>query len=71
MFELLTDPNAWLSFAALTVLEIVLGIDNIIFIAIVTGRLPENRQGPARRFGLSIAVSCALRCCSASSGSFP
>jgi predicted tellurium resistance membrane protein TerC len=56
MYQLLTDPNTWLSFATLTVLEIVLGIDNIIFIAIVTGRLPEHRQGPARRFGLSIAV---------------
>src|SRR6185295_1553279 len=56
MFTLLTDPNAWLSFATLTVLEIVLGIDNIIFIAIVTGRLPAARQDAARRFGLSIAV---------------
>src|SRR5215471_8513775 len=56
MLELLTDPNAWIAFATLTVLEIVLGIDNIIFIAIVTGRLPEARQGPARRIGLSIAI---------------
>jgi len=56
VLSLLTDPNAWLSFLTLTVLEIVLGIDNIIFIAIVTGRLPEKRQGAARRFGLSIAI---------------
>ena len=60
MYQLLTDPNTWLSFASLTVLEIVLGIDNIIFIAIVTGRLPEHRQGSARRFGLSIAVLLRL-----------
>jgi predicted tellurium resistance membrane protein TerC len=53
---LLTDPNAWLSLATLLLLEIVLGIDNILFIAIVSARLPENRQGTARRIGLSIAV---------------
>ncbi|HMI97892.1 MAG TPA: TerC family protein [Micropepsaceae bacterium] len=53
---LLTDPNAWLSLVTLLLLEIVLGIDNVLFIAIVSGRLPENRQATARRIGLSIAV---------------
>jgi predicted tellurium resistance membrane protein TerC len=56
MLELLTDPNAWLSLLTLTVLEIVLGIDNVIFLAIVSARLPQHRQGSARRIGLSIAV---------------
>jgi predicted tellurium resistance membrane protein TerC len=40
--ELLTSPEIWVAFATLTVLEIVLGIDNIIFISILTGRLPEE-----------------------------
>lgn len=56
MLELLTDPNAWISLATLTLLEIVLGIDNIIFLAIVSAKLPEHRQASARRIGLSIAV---------------
>jgi len=56
MLELLTDPNAWLSLATLVALEIVLGIDNILFIAIVSGRLPERQRPAARRMGLSIAV---------------
>ena len=42
--ELLSDPQAWLAFATLTALEIVLGIDNIIFISILVGRLPKNVQ---------------------------
>lgn len=54
--SLLTDPNSWVSLAALVLLEVVLGIDNVLFIAIVSGRLPENRQNAARRIGLSIAV---------------
>src|SRR6185503_2058379 len=56
MLELLTDPNAWISFATLVVLEIVLGIDNIVFIAIVSQHLPKNRQAAARRAGLSVAI---------------
>jgi predicted tellurium resistance membrane protein TerC len=56
MLELLTDPNAWISFATLVVLEIVLGIDNIVFIAIVSQALPKNRQPAARRAGLSVAI---------------
>ncbi|HIG73183.1 MAG TPA: TerC family protein, partial [Bacteroidetes bacterium] len=41
MFDWLADPNAWVALGTLTLLEIVLGIDNIIFIAILAGRLPE------------------------------
>lgn len=50
------DPNAWVALATLTVMEIVLGIDNIIFIAILAGRLPENRRDSARRLGLIMAM---------------
>jgi predicted tellurium resistance membrane protein TerC len=52
----LSDPNAWVALVTLTVLEIVLGIDNIIFISILAGRLPPEQQGRARFFGLSIAM---------------
>ena len=54
--ELLLDPQAWLAFATLTALEIVLGIDNIIFIAILAGRLPRAQQQRARVVGLAIAM---------------
>lgn len=56
MMELLTDPHIWLSFATLAVLEIVLGIDNIIFLSIITGKLPLERQPAARRIGLALAL---------------
>ncbi len=56
MLELLSDPSAWVAFATLTLLEIVLGIDNIIFIAILVGRLPAHRQQSARVFGLAVAM---------------
>ncbi len=54
--ELLLDPNAWLAFVTLTALEIVLGIDNIVFIAILVGRLPEERRARARTVGLGLAM---------------
>ncbi len=54
--ELLLDPQAWLAFATLTALEIVLGIDNIIFIAILASRLPRAQQQRARVVGLAIAM---------------
>ena len=47
-----SDPNAWLGLLTLTALEIVLGIDNIIFISILAGKLPPEQQGRARRLGL-------------------
>jgi predicted tellurium resistance membrane protein TerC len=54
--ELLTNPEIWVAFATLTILEIVLGIDNIIFISILTGRLPEEQQARGRFIGLSLAM---------------
>ncbi len=56
MIELLSSPEAWISLLTLTVLEIVLGIDNIIFISIVSSRLPESQQGKARSLGLMLAL---------------
>lgn len=56
MLELLTDPSAWLSFVTLTVLEIVLGIDNIVFLTILVARLPPERQQRARLGGLALAM---------------
>ena len=52
----LTQPETWVALATLTALEIVLGIDNIIFIAILSAKLPPNRQERARLIGLSIAM---------------
>ena len=54
--ELLTDPQVWLAFLTLTALEIVLGIDNIVFISILVGRLPPAQQPRARVFGLGLAM---------------
>jgi predicted tellurium resistance membrane protein TerC len=56
MYELLTDPRTWESLATLTVLEIVLGIDNILFLTIVSGQLPAAQQPRARGIGLAIAL---------------
>jgi predicted tellurium resistance membrane protein TerC len=52
----ITDPQAWIALATLTSLEIVLGIDNIVFISILTGRLPAGQQPKARIVGLSLAM---------------
>jgi len=52
----LTDPQAWLALLTLTALEIVLGIDNIIFISILTGKLPEHQREKAQKIGLSLAM---------------
>lgn len=60
MFEWLTDPEAWIALVTLTALEIVLGIDNIIFISILVGRLPEAQRNFARRMGLSLAMLTRL-----------
>src|SRR3569833_538596 len=56
MLELLTDPNAWLAFVTLPLLEIALGIDNIIFISILVGRLPPEQRKSARIGGLAFAM---------------
>ncbi len=58
--ELLSDPNIWIAFAMLTALEIVLGIDNIIFISILVGRLPPHLRDKARRLGLGFAMISRL-----------
>ena len=54
--EWISDPNVWIAFGTLTVLELVLGIDNIIFISILSGKLPADRQPRARFIGLSLAL---------------
>ena len=56
----IADPNAWISLATLTVLEIVLGVDNIIFISILVGRLPEEQRGRARTMGLGLAMGARI-----------
>ncbi|TAK84031.1 MAG: TerC family protein [Aquabacterium sp.] len=56
MLELLTNPEAWVAFGVLTALEIVLGIDNIIFLSILVGRLPAADRPRARTIGLSLAM---------------
>ena len=54
--EWITSPEIWISLATLTLLEIVLGIDNIIFISILSGKLPLEQQAKARRLGLGLAL---------------
>ena len=54
--EWMSDPQIWIGLLTLTVLEIVLGIDNVIFISILAGRLPAEQQGKARTIGLGLAM---------------
>ena len=54
--EWLTTPEGWIALLTLTALEIVLGVDNIIFISVITGRLPKHQQARARRIGLGLAL---------------
>ena len=56
----LSDPQAWIALITLTALEIVLGIDNIIFISILTGKLPEHQRQKGRLIGLSLAMGMRL-----------
>ena len=60
MFEWLASPEAWIALGTLTALEIILGIDNIIFISILVGRLPEKQRAFARRMGLGLAMIARL-----------
>lgn len=60
MLALLTDPAVWASFLTLTVLEIVLGIDNVIFLSIVSDRLPPDRRRAARLIGLTLALGMRI-----------
>lgn len=56
MIELLYDPAVWASFVTLTIMEIVLGIDNIVFISVIINRLPAHQAEQARRLGLALAL---------------
>lgn len=56
VIEMLTSPAVWLSFATLALLEVVLGIDNIIFLSIITQKLPPHQQPLARKIGLALAL---------------
>ncbi len=60
MLELFAQPESWIAIATLSALEIVLGIDNLVFIAIVTGRLPVEKQPSARKIGLLVALGTRI-----------
>jgi predicted tellurium resistance membrane protein TerC len=62
---LLTDPTAWLALVTLIVMEVVLGIDNLIFISILSNKLPEEQRRKARRVGISLALIMRLALLSA------
>ena len=60
MIELLSSPEVWMAFLALVTMEIVLGIDNLLFISIASSKLPEHQQGTARRVGIGLALVLRL-----------
>jgi predicted tellurium resistance membrane protein TerC len=60
MIELLSDPNIWVSFLTLTLLELVLGIDNVIFISILVDKLPQKQREFARLIGLGLAMAMRI-----------
>lgn len=60
LMELLTEPQTYMSFATLLVLELILGVDNVVFISILTGRLPEKQRPRARFWGLTLALLTRL-----------
>jgi predicted tellurium resistance membrane protein TerC len=60
ILTLLTDPGAWVALATLVVLEVVLGIDNLVFVSILSNRLPPEQQTKARRLGISLALILRL-----------
>ena len=60
LLTLATDPTAWAALLSLTVMEVVLGIDNLIFIAILTNRLPQDRRDFARKIGIGLALVLRL-----------
>src|ERR1041384_3650712 len=59
-FSFLSEPAAWISLVTLTLLEIVLGIDNIVFISILAGKLPQPQQKKARQLGLTLALGSRI-----------
>ena len=60
LVSLATDPTAWAAFLALTTMEVVLGIDNLIFISVLSNKLPESQRGKARRIGILAALVLRL-----------
>jgi predicted tellurium resistance membrane protein TerC len=58
--DLLTDPGTWTALVTLTALEIVLGVDNVVFISVLTEKLPRNRRADARRLGLGLAMGTRI-----------
>jgi predicted tellurium resistance membrane protein TerC len=60
ILELLSNPTAWIALATLTVMEVILGIDNLIFISVLSNKLPENQRAKARRIGISAALVLRL-----------
>ncbi len=62
IFALLSDPAAWAALATLVAMELVLGVDNLVFLALVTGRVAPARRAAARRIGLGFALACGWRC---------
>jgi predicted tellurium resistance membrane protein TerC len=60
VIELLAQPETWISLATLTAMEVVLGIDNVVFLTILTGRLPAAQQPGARKLGLALALVSRL-----------
>jgi predicted tellurium resistance membrane protein TerC len=60
LISLATDPNAWAALAALTAMEVVLGIDNLIFISVLSNKLPPRQRSKARRIGISAALLLRL-----------
>jgi predicted tellurium resistance membrane protein TerC len=56
----LLNPDVWIAFATLTALEVVLGIDNLVFISVLTGRLPKDQQARARAIGLGLALGMRI-----------
>jgi len=60
VLDLLTQPETWISLATLSAMEVVLGLDNVVFLAILTGRLPAAQQPSARRLGLGLALVTRL-----------
>ena len=60
MLDLLTSPEAWIALATLSALEIVLGVDNIIFLSVIASRLPEHQRPRARRLGLLLAMGLRI-----------
>ena len=69
LLVLLSDPTAWLALATLVVMEVVLGVDNLVFVSILSNKLPETRRGARRGSASAWRWSCGWSCCRASPSS--